>query len=428
MDTFQPDLSFAQQLDNADPLKSFRDEFLLPASEGRQQIYFLGNSLGLQPRATAAAIQEVLDQWASLGVESFFMGSQPWLEKHDALLPAMSRIVGALPEELVIMNQLTVNLHLMLQSFYHPKGKRNKILCEARAFPSDQYMLASHVQLRGLDPAAVIVEVKPRANEEHVRKEDIEAAIHEHREELALVLWSGVQYYTGQVFDIAAICALAHAYNIPVGFDLAHAAGNIPLKLHEWDLDFACFCNYKYLNAGPGAIATAFIHKRYHSRSDIPRMAGWWGNEKASRFLMRDHFVPEANASGWQLSTPSILLYACLKASIDIFDKAGMDALHVKRRSMHAYFQYLYKQKIVQKLSEKIRIITPAEFLEPGCQFSLQVPEKGRQVFEALGSRGIMVDWREPEVIRLAPVPLYNRYEEIWHFVNALEEIAVEVQ
>jgi kynureninase len=258
--------------------------------------------------------------------------------------------------------------------------------------------------------------------------EDIEAAIHEHREELALVLWSGVQYYTGQVFDIAAICKLAHAYNIPVGFDLAHAAGNIPLKLHEWDLDFACFCNYKYLNAGPGAIATAFIHKRYHSRSYIPRMAGWWGNEKASRFLMRDHFVPEANASGWQLSTPSILLYACLKASIDIFDKAGMDALHVKRRSMHAYFQYLYNQKIVQRLAEKIRIITPAEFSEPGCQFSLQVPEKGRQVFEALGSCGFMVDWREPEVIRLAPVPLYNRYEEIWHFVNALEEIIVEVQ
>ncbi|HEU4609961.1 MAG TPA: kynureninase, partial [Chitinophagaceae bacterium] len=209
MDTFQTDLSFAQELDHADPLKSFRDEFLIPASGGRQQTYFLGNSLGLQPGTTSAAIQEVLEQWASLGVESFFMGSQPWLEKHDSLLPPMSRIVGALPEELVIMNQLTVNLHLMLQSFYHPKGKRNKILCEARAFPSDQYMLASHVQLRGLDPAAVIVEVKPRANEEHIRKEDIEAAIHEHREELALVLWSGVQYYTGQVFDIAAICALA---------------------------------------------------------------------------------------------------------------------------------------------------------------------------------------------------------------------------
>ncbi len=410
---------FYSELDANDPLASYRKEFIIPSAEGKEQVYFLGNSLGLQPRTTAVYIQQVLDQWASYGVEGFFMGDQPWLDYHDRLTGPLATIVGAEPSEIVLMNQLTVNLHLMMVSFYRPQGKRIKIICEAKAFPSDQYMFETHLKALGLNPDEVLIEVSPRGNEFHIRQEDIEHAIQTAGEDLALVLWGGVNYYTGQVFDLHAITKAGHAVGAKVGFDLAHAAGNIKLDLHNWNTDFACWCSYKYLNGGPGAMGAAFIHKRYHADPRIHRFAGWWGYEKKTRFLMEKGFRPTPSAEGWQLSTPSPILYASLRAALELYEKAGYQNCLEKAGKMAAYLRQLVDE-ILTDQPGKFEILTPSEPADRGCQLSLLVKNNGRALFDELTRQGIFADWREPNVIRVAPVPLYNSYEEIWRFAQVL--------
>ncbi len=396
-------------------MKHLRHKFIIPERNGKEQIYFLGNSLGLQPRTTAAAINEVLYQWSHYGVEGFFEGEKPWLRLHDSLTEPLSGIVGSLPSEVVVMNHLTVNLHLLLVSFYHPDKKKYKIICEAKAFPSDQYMLETHVKHHGLDPNEAIVEVHPPEGKHIIRHEDIFTAIDKHRDELALVLWGGVNYYTGQLFDIKAITAAAQRAGAIVGFDLAHAAGNVELHLHDWNVDFAAWCSYKYLNSGPGAIAGAYVHERYHNDS-VPRLAGWWGCEKETRFKMLQGFKPVLSAEGWQLSTPPIILMAAHKASLDIFEEADMAALarHGKE----------YSDLLISLLGEisspLIEILTPDS---RGCQVSMLIKKNGRQIFDQLAQQGIFADWREPDVIRVAPVPLYNTTEEITQFINVLKKI-----
>ncbi|GAO45548.1 kynureninase [Flavihumibacter petaseus] len=414
---------YALSLDAADPLREFRDQFVIPLREGREQIYFLGNSLGLQPRKTHGKIKEVLQQWSDWGVEAFFMGEHPWLDFHEKLADPMSMVVGALPHEVVVMNQLTVNLHLMLASFYRPTGKRFRIICEAKAFPSDQYMLETHLKFLGFDPDETIIEVSPRRGEHTIRTEDILQAIKTHESSLALILWGGVQYYTGQVFDMETITKAGHAAGAVVGFDLAHAAGNVPLRLHDWQVDFAAWCNYKYMNGGPGAIGGAFIHERYHGDPSLPRLAGWWGYDASRRFKMEKGFVPDRGAAGWQLSTPSPLQYACLQASLEIFTAAGMPALHEKGRALNDYLIRLL-ESIVREAGERaIEIITPIKNPEKGCQVSLLMHRKGKETFSALQQAGIFADWREPNVIRVAPVPLYNRFTEVWQFADCLRRM-----
>jgi kynureninase len=392
----------------------FRNRFIIPKRNDEEQIYFLGNSLGLQPVGTADAIKEVLDQWSYYGVEGFFEGDKPWLQFHGTLTGPLSKIVGGLPHEVVVMNQLTVNLHLLLASFYKPKGKRNKIICEAKAFPSDQYMLETHVRHYGFNPDETIIEVEPRHGEHTIRHEDILQKIEENKNELALVLWGGVNYYTGQLFDIKSITDTAHKAGAKAGFDLAHAAGNVELKLHDWNVDFAAWCSYKYLNSGPGSIAGAFIHERYHKDNDINRFAGWWGYNRATRFKMAKGFKPEGTAEGWQLSTPSILLYAAHRTSLQIFEEAGMEELAKKGRQLSDCMIDLLKDE------QKLEIITPQS---KGCQVSMIIKNNGRQLFHNLSAEGIFADWREPDVIRVAAVPLYNTFEEVRKFSQVIKKL-----
>lgn len=413
-------LDFAQQLDEENASGNFRDGFVLPQHQGKDALYFLGNSLGLQPKRTAAALQQVLTQWGQLGVEGFFRGEKPWLECHQQLTTTLSQIVGAQPQELVVMNQLTVNLHLMLVSFYQPSGRRTKILCEAKAFPSDQYMLYTHVRQRGLDPKEVIVEVAPREGEVLILEEDLLAAIARHSDELALVFLGGVNYYTGQVFNMEAIAQAAHAAGTKVGYDLAHAAGNVALRLHQWGVDFACWCSYKYLNSGPGGIGGAFVHERYHNDSSLPRFAGWWGNQKATQFLMEKTFVPEVSAEGWQLSTPSPLLYASQQASLDIFEEAGVANVFERNKALNAFLWMLLDEVAASVPAGTLKILTPLAEKERGCQVSLAV-RNGKKVFDFLANEGVFADWREPDVIRVAPVGLYNTFEEVWRFAQILK-------
>ncbi|MBA4166651.1 MAG: kynureninase [Chitinophagaceae bacterium] len=432
--TYSIDHAFAVNADEQDELKHFRSQFRIPQKDGKEQIYFLGNSLGLQPVATAAAINEVLGQWTQWGVEGFFFGSEPWLNYHDLLTGPLSKIAGASPQEVVVMNQLTVNLHLMLVSFYNPSGKRKKIICEARAFPSDQYMLETHVKHHGSDPSETIIQISSRQGEYIIRTEDIIAAIEKNRDELALVLWGGVHYYTGQLFDIKAITDAAHKAGALAGFDLAHAMGNVVLKLHDWNVDFACWCSYKYLNSGPGGIAGAYIHERYHHDKSINRFAGWWGYEQITRFKMEPGFTPAASAEGWQLSTPSIILYAAHKVALDMFDAAGMEKLARKSDRLSNYLIYLLtasgngKDAYIPKgttipgtADSRLRILTPAE--EHGCQVSIVLKENGRRVFDKLINHGIFADWREPDVIRVAPVPLYNTFSEVYEFAQVIKKL-----
>lgn len=420
---FENTIEFAKKLDANDALKDFRGKFLIPSIDGKEQIYFLGNSLGLQSKNVKEEINKILDQWASFGVEGFFAGKDRWLDYHDQLARSLSKIVGAQPNEITVMNQLTVNLHLMMVSFYRPQGKRNKILCEAKAFPSDQYMLETHIRYCGLDPDEVLVEVSPREGEHLIHHEDILHAIDTNRDELALVLWGGVNYYTGQVFDIRAITEAAHTIGAIAGFDLAHAAGNISLQLHHWNVDFACWCSYKYLNSGPGAMGGVFIHERFHSDKSIERFGGWWGYDKGTRFKMEKGFKPIPTAEGWQLSTPSILLYASQKASLQIFEEAGWDNLQAKQRSLNNYLWFVLGDLNKSSGNKVIEFITPANKDNISCQVSMLMLKKGREIFEALGRQGVMVDWREPNVIRIAPVPLYNTFEEAWRFGNIIQSI-----
>ncbi|KAF1696723.1 kynureninase [Pseudoxanthomonas jiangsuensis] len=407
-------------LDAADPLRPFRNEFLIPKHRDREQVYFVGNSLGLQPRGARAQVLEVLDKWAGEAVEGHFSGDTAWMHYHALVREPLARLVGAQPQEVVAMNTLTVNLHLMLASFYRPTRERPAILLEAGAFPSDRHAVESQIRLHGFDPATDLVEVQPDEPAGTISMAAIERAIAEHGPRLALVLWPGVQYRTGQAFDLAQIARLAHAQGAVAGFDLAHAVGNLALDLHDADADFAVWCHYKYVNAGPGAVAGCFVHDR-HARADLPRLAGWWGHEAATRFRMAPEFVPAAGAEGWQLSNPPVLALAPLRASLEQFDRAGgMAVLRAKSEKLTGFLDQLVRAR----LADTLEIVTPAEPARRGAQLSLRVAggrERGRELFDYLRDTGILGDWREPDVIRISPAPLYNRYSDVLRFVEEVE-------
>jgi kynureninase len=415
---FEASEACAIRLDLDDPVAPFRQRFLIPSRQGREQAYFLGNSLGLQPVASKARIEEILGQWASEGVEAFFRAEPSWMDLHARLTPTLAGILGCLPSEVTVMGQLTANLHLLMASFYRPEGRRIKILCEAKAFPSDQYLMASQARHHGYDPEEVVVEVAPRPGEQAIREEDILEAIDRHGDSLALVFWGGVNYYTGQVFDMASIARAARKAGARVDFDLAHAAGNIPLSLHDWDVDFAAWCHYKYLNGGPGAVAGAFIHERHHADAGMHRLDGWWGNEPSSRFRMEKGHRPYRSAEAWQVSTPSPILFACLQASLDIFEEARWDRLQEKAVTLSGWLRFLLDDLTRRLPGRGIECITPPD--AHGCQASLLTGPNGRALFEHLSADGFFTDWREPDVIRLAPVPLYNTYSEVWRFHQSI--------
>lgn len=414
-------IEYARQLDSVDTLKNFRQQFIIPVVDGRPKIYFLGNSLGLQPKSTHEHIKTILDDWSALGVEAFFEGENPWLSYHDQLVQPLCEIVGAKPREVVVMNQLTVNLHLLMISFYKPSGKRNMIICEGKAFPSDQYVFETQVKHYGLNPAETIIEITPREGENHLRTEDIVRVIEDCGDRLALVLFGGINYYTGQLFDIAAITHAAQEVGAKAGFDLAHAVGNVALQLHDWNVDFAAWCSYKYLNSGPGAIAGAYVHERYHHDRTLQRFAGWWGYKSSERFQMKPDFEPGIGAEGWQLSTPSLILYACHKSALEIFSSAGMKELLEKSRRMSAFLFFLLHQ-IESEGDRTFEILTPQDPSARGSQVSLLFKRNGRKIFDFLREEEIFADWREPNVIRIAPVPLYNTFEEIFLFASALKK------
>jgi kynureninase len=423
---YQNTLSFAQQLDTEDPLKHCREKFYMPQHEGKDCIYFTGNSLGLQPKSAKEYITQELDDWAKFGVEGHFRAKNPWFSYHEIFPAQLSKIVGALPEEVVVMNQLTINLHLLLITFYRPTKKRYKIICEAKAFPSDQYAFESQVKLHGFQPEEAIIEIGPIKGEHHIRTENILAAIDEHKDEVAVVIFGGVNYYSGQVFDMRTIAKAAHDVGAYAGFDLAHAAGNIKLQLHDWDADFACWCSYKYLNSGPGGVAGVFIHQRHAQNTELPRLAGWWGYEKETRFKMESGFRPIATAEGWQVSNVPVLSMAAHKASLDIFEEAGMDALIKKSKQLTEYLFYVLDD-INQEKNKLLEVITPGKDDEHGCQVSILLSSGGKDVFNELIKQGIVADWREPNVIRVAPVPLYNRFEDVWKFGEALRNVMQNV-
>ena len=410
----------ALALDAADPLRPFRNEFLVPRHRERDQVYFVGNSLGLQPRGARAQVLEVLDKWAGEAVEGHFSGPTAWMNYHGLVREPLARLVGAQPGEVVAMNTLTVNLHLMMASFYRPTRERPAILIEAGAFPSDRHAVESQIRLHGFDPATDLIEVQPDEAAGTLSMDAIAAAIEQHGPRLALVLWPGVQYRTGQAFDLAAITRLAHAQGAVAGLDLAHAVGNLPLSLHDDGADFAVWCHYKYVNAGPGAVAGCFVHER-HGASNLPRLAGWWGHEAATRFRMAPEFVPSAGAEGWQLSNPPVLALAPLRASLEQFDRAGsMAVLRAKSEKLTGFLDSLVRRR----LGDVLEIITPAEPARRGAQLSLRVAggrERGRELFDYLRDTGILGDWREPDVIRISPAPLYNRYSDVLRFVEEVE-------
>ena len=420
---YQNSLGLSRGLDANDRLKKFRHQFLIPQLHGKDCIYFTGNSLGLQPKSTAQYVQQELDDWASLGVEGHFHARNPWLPYHEIFPKRLSRIVGCLPSEVVVMNQLTVNLHLLMVSFYRPTKKRYRIICEAKAFPSDQYAFESQARYHGFDPASAVIEVSPREGEHTIRTEDILATIKKYERSVALVLFGGVNYYTGQVFDMKAITEAAHKANAYCGFDLAHAIGNVSLNMHDWDVDFACWCSYKYLNSGPGNIAGAYIHERFLTDTTLPRLAGWWGYDKETRFNMQKGFDAIPTAEGWQLSNAPILSMAAHRAALDIFDEAGMDLLHEKREQLSGYLHFILDDINKDQKEKLIQVITPAGSEERGCQVSMLVMKKGKEIFKELSAHGVVADWREPNVIRVAPVPLYNTFEEVWRFGKIISSV-----
>ncbi len=409
-------LADALQRDAQDELKGYRSKFHIPKQEnGKHFIYLCGNSLGLQPKSTESGIKQELEDWKKLGVEGHFHAKNPWLTYHEFLTDKMAKIVGAKPIEVVVMNTLSVNLHLLMVSFYRPTQKRYKILIESDAFPSDRYAVNSQLKFHGYEDG--LLELKPREGEVLLRQEDIEASISKHGDSIALILISCPNYYTGQVVDMKKIAAVGHAKGCLVGFDLAHGAGNLKLELHDSGVDFAAWCSYKYLNSGPGSVGACFVHERHAKAFDLPRFAGWWGHNKETRFGMRDAFDPLTGAEGWQLSNPPILSLAAIKASLEIFDEVGMTALHEKSKKLTGYLELMLKE-----LSNDVKILTPENTEERGCQLSLQIIKgNGRFVFDTLTKNGIVADWREPDVIRIAPVPLYNTYEDIFHFVEILK-------
>jgi kynureninase len=411
---------YAQQLDAEDKISHYRDEFLFPEVNGKQVIYFTGNSLGLQPKRTKAYVDEVMHDWAKYAVEGHFYADKPWWDYHERFAEPLSKVVGALPSEVTVMNTLTVNLHLLMVSFYRPTKKRYKILCEEKAFPSDQYMLQSQVKFRGFDPRYDIIEIKRREGEHNIRLEDVLARITEVGDELALVLMGGVNYYTGQVFDIKTITKAGQKAGAFVGWDLAHAAGNIKLELHDWKVDFAAWCSYKYMNSGPGNASGCFIHEMHHGDPEMPRFAGWWGQNKQRRFKMEPQFDAEPGANGWQVSNLPILSLAPYLASVEMFAEVGMEALIEKRDKITAYLEFVLSE-IDKEVDSTFEIITPADPQERASQLSVFLHGEGRSLFDYLMKNGVIPDWREPNVIRLAPVPLYSSFEDMYEFGQILK-------
>ncbi len=415
--TFLGSKDFAAKLDSDDTLKNYRDRFFIPKDKnGNEVIYLCGNSLGLQPKSVRSFVEQELKDWETHGVEGHFHAKNPWMPYHEMLTASTARLVGAQPIEVVVMNTLTVNLHLMLVSFYRPTTIRHKIVIESNAFPSDRYAVESQIRFHGFDPMKSLVELKPRDGEVMLRTDDIEEYVEIEGDEIALVMFGGVNYYTGQAFEMERIVKAVHAQGSVVGFDLAHAAGNIELRLHDWDVDFAVWCSYKYLNSGPGSMGGCFVHERYAQRSDLPRFAGWWGHDKRIRFAMGQHFSAIEGAEGWQLSNPPIFPLAAMRASMEIFDEAGMKELRAKSVALTAYLEFL----LDQVPSRKFSMITPRDPHQRGCQLSIQVKEEGKQLYEYLTRHGVVCDWRAPDVIRVAPVPLYNSFMDVYRFVEIL--------
>jgi kynureninase len=418
---FQPGEDFAAAMDERDPLREFRKRFFLPTIDGGDCVYLCGHSLGLQPKSAAAYIEQELKDWAELGVEGHFHAKNPWMPYHRLLTEQTANLVGAKPLEVVVMNSLTVNLHLMMVSFYRPTKGRNKIMVERGAFPSDQYAVNSQIHFHGFDPATSLIELTPRPGEACLRDEDIESVIERAGEEIALILLGGVNYSTGQAFDMERIARLGRARGCVVGFDLAHAAGNLLLKLHEWGPDFAVWCSYKYLNSGPGCVAGCFVHERHARAWDLPRFAGWWGHDEPSRFEMGPEFRAEAGAEGWQLSNPSIVSMAVLRASMEVFEEAGMGRLRAKSVSLTGYLEFLLNRlRLNPNVAQKFSVITPVERDRRGAQLSIRIHRNGRALCERLAREGVLGDWREPDIFRVAPVPLYNSYGDIFRFVERL--------
>lgn len=417
-DIYADKLENGSSLDSVNSIQNFRSQFHIPKqSDGSEVIYLTGNSLGLQPTSTRKYIEEELEDWERLGVEGHLHARHPWLPYQEFVTEPMARVVGALPGETVVMNSLTVNLHLMMVSFYRPSGVRRKIVIEKGAFPSDQYAVESQLKFHGFDREGLI-ELSPREGESILRTEDILETIERQGEEIALVIMGGVNYYTGQAFDMKAITEAGHRAGAVVSFDLAHAAGNLELRLHDWDVDFAVWCSYKYLNAGPGGIAGAFIHERHSNAFDLPRFAGWWGNNKQTRFLMGPDFDPLPGAEGWQLSNPPIFQLAALRASLEIFDRAGIANLRAASIDLTGRLE-----KLLRAIdNDRISIITPVDPTQRGCQLSIRVRDADKGLFEAITARGVIADWREPDVIRVAPVPLYNTLEDVEGFAEILKE------
>jgi kynureninase len=411
---FEAGARFATAMDERDPLSDFRSRFLIPQFSGGDCIYFCGHSLGLQPRTTASYLKEELDDWANLGVEGHFRARHPWMPYHKLLTEHMAELIGAQPTEVVVMNSLTVNLHLMMVSFYRPTSRRHKILIERGAFPSDQYAVKSQIQYHGFNSEDSLIELSPRAGEVGLRDEDVAEVIERDGTAIALILLGGVNYSTGQAFDIEGITRAGHIKGCAVGFDLAHAAGNLQLKLHDWGPDFAVWCSYKYLNSGPGCVGGCFVHERHTHTKDMPRFAGWWGHDEQSRFEMPETFKPMAGAEGWQLSNPSILGMSALRASLDIFHEADIARLRAKSISLTDYLEFLLNSSA----SPNFSIITPKESERRGAQLSLRIRRDGRELCKRLNDEGIMGDWREPDVFRVAPVPLYNSYRDVYRFAE----------
>lgn len=419
--TYENTLAYAQYLDKNDPLRDYRNRFHIPKVNGKDSYYFTGNSLGLQPKTARTYIEEEMKGWETLGVEGHFAANKrPWMEYHKFSKDALSRIVGAKPIEVVSMNNLSVNLHLLMVSFFKPTKTRYKVICEAGAFPSDQYMFETQLKFHGLNPDEALIELKPRTGEHTLRNEDILSKIAEVGDELALVLIGGVQYYTGQLFDMKAITEAGQKVGAKVGFDLAHAFGNVPLQLHDWNVDFATWCSYKYLNSGPGNVSGIFVHERYANDSSLDRFAGWWGHDEKERFKMKKGFQPMPGADGWQLSNVNVISTAAHLAALELFDEVGIEKLRKKSLKLTGYLEFLIKD--IAGDSGIFEIITPSDPEQRGCQLSIFFHKDGRRLFDALAAAGVIADWREPNVIRIAPVPLYNRFEDVYQFAHILKK------
>lgn len=420
---YESTLAFAEAQDAADPLRGYRDRFHFPSLGTDDLVYFTGHSLGLQPKAVRAAVEVELDDWAKYGVEGHFHARHPWYSYHELLTPPMASIVGAEESEVVCMNSLTTNIHLLFVSFYRPTQQRYKIISEAKMFPSDRYLLETQTQFHGFDPDDAIIEVGPREGERLIRHEDILEAIENNAEEVAMVFFGGVNYFTGQLFDMPALTKAAHSVGAIAGFDLAHAAGNVPLSLHDWDVDFAAWCSYKYLNSSPGNTGGIFVHERHGKNFDLPRFGGWWGHDKSTRFQMKSGFQPMEGAEGWQLSNVPVLGMAAMKAALDVHAEAGMQALRAKSEKLTGYLEY-----IIGKLSEEfpdagITLITPADKSQRGSQLSIDIKGRERALFDAMITAGIIADFREPCIIRMAPVPLYNSFTDVFTFGQVMRRL-----